>query len=196
VTIDNYTSDLMLEPLTLTNLPEFKGLLGSSEFGGCFCAVWTSFDDTWGKRCGDKSHPNFNITAKNTEEGKHIGFLVYQNSELVGWTGSGPKTAFPLLKEKLGSRLSAFESNKWSLGCIAIKEQYRGKGLAEKVVTSVINKARENGAFTMEAYPTRPWHEPRAYRGSFKLFERLGFEEIGTDRDGDFEILLMEHKLG
>ena len=191
----NYSNELRLEPLSMTNLPEFKELLGSNEFGGCFCAVWTSYDETWEKRCGDKSLPNFNITAKNTANGQHIGFLVYQNEEIVGWTGSGPKTAFPLLKEKLGSRLSSFESNKWSLGCIAIKNQYRSKGLAEKIINSVINKACENGAILLEAYPTRPWHEPRSYRGSFKMFERLGFIEKISEPDGDFEILLMEYKI-
>ena len=38
---------LNLQSLTVEKLDLFKELLGSSEFGGCFCAVWTSHDDDW-----------------------------------------------------------------------------------------------------------------------------------------------------
>ena len=116
-------STLTLEALTVGKLGSFRELLGSNEFGGCFCAVWTSFGEDWGARCGDKSQPNFFITKKNIEDGRHVGFLVYQGGDLVGWTGSGPKTSFPFLKTKLGSRISEFTSEVWSVGCLAVKEK-------------------------------------------------------------------------
>lgn len=99
---------MRLEALTVDKLDTFRTLLGSSDFGGCFCAVWTSYGDDWVQRCKDKSQPNFFITKKNVEDGRHAGYLVYDGPDLVGWTGSGPKTEFPWLKTKLGSRLSEF----------------------------------------------------------------------------------------
>lgn len=122
---------LTLEALTPDKLNVFRDLLGSSEFGGCFCAVWTSYGDDWVERCHDKSQPNFYITKRNVEAGQHTGFLVYQKNDLIGWTGSGPKTSFPFLKTKLGSRLSEFSSKTWSVGCLAVKAAYRGKGMAD-----------------------------------------------------------------
>lgn len=186
---------LTLEPLTLEKIEAFREMLGSSEFGGCFCAVWTSFGDDWGARCADKTQPNFFITKKNLEEGRHIGFLVYQDSELVGWTGSGPKTSFPFLKTKLGSRLSEFSAKTWSVGCLAVKEKFRGRGIANAIVQAVIEKARNEGAVAVEAYPVRPYHEPRIFRGTQSLYERLGFTEVGADKDGEHEIVLMEVSL-
>ncbi|MCB9026007.1 MAG: GNAT family N-acetyltransferase [Bdellovibrionaceae bacterium] len=182
-----------LKALTQTDLGEFKSLLGSSEFGGCFCAVWSSYDNAWESRCKDASQPNFEITKRNVLEGQHVGYLVYQGDTLIGWTGSGPKSSFPFLKTKLGSRLSESPETTWSIGCLAIREKVRGKGLSDKIVLAVIEEAQKNGAKTIEAYPTCPWDEPRAFRGSQRLYERIGFKVVGIDKDEESEILLMEY---
>lgn len=187
---------LKLQPLTANKLDVFKELLGSNEFGGCFCAVWTSHGDDWSERCKDKAQPNFLITKKNVEAGKHVGFLIYDGDSLVGWTGSGPKTDFPFLKAKLGSRLSDFSSETWSVGCLAVKEAYRGKGIADLIVKAVAEEAEKNYATALEAYPTRPFHEPRVFRGTYQLYARLGFAEAGAERDGEYEIVLMNLPLG
>jgi GNAT superfamily N-acetyltransferase len=109
----------------------------------------------------------------------------------VGWTGSGPKTAFPFLKAKLGSRISDFAPDVWSVGCLAIKEIYRGKGLADLVVQAVIQQATDQGAKALEAYPVRPFHEPRVFRGTYTLYQRLGFQEISAEKDDEHEVVLM-----
>ncbi len=184
--------NLRLESLSVETLPQFRELLGSNEFGGCFCAVWTSYGSDWEDRCKDKSQPNFLITKANVEAGRHTGFLVYDNEDLVGWTGSGPKTDFPFLKTKLGSRLSDFNSEIWSVGCLAVTTAYRGRGIADLIVKAVAAEARKQGSVALEAYPTRPFHEPRIFRGTFQLYSRLGFREAGSDRDGAHEIVLMQ----
>lgn len=188
--------NLMLQPLKPEKLGIFKELLGSSDFGGCFCAVWTSFGEDWVDRCRDKAQPNFLITKSNVEAGHHVGFLIYHGDDLIGWTGSGPKTDFPFLKTKLGSRLSSFSADIWSVGCLAVKEAYRGKGISDFIVKAVAEEARKKGATALEAYPTRPFHEPRVFRGTYQLYKRLGFSEIGADKDESYEIVLMKLSLG
>jgi GNAT superfamily N-acetyltransferase len=184
-------SDVILSSLTPDKLDDFRDLLGSREFGGCFCAVWTSYGEDWASRCSDQSQPNFFITGKNVKEGRHAGYLVYQDKSLIGWTGSGPKTAFPYLKSKLGSRLSDYSSDIWSVGCLAVKESYRGNGVSDLIVRAVAKEASARGASFLEAYPTRRFHEPRIFRGSYTLYQRLGFLEAGAEKDEDHEIVLM-----
>lgn len=187
---------LRLESLTPKKLPVFRQLLGSDDFGGCFCAVWTSHSDDWIARCQDKAQPNFLITKKNVEEGRHVGFLAYLSEDLIGWTGSGPKTAFPFLKTKLGSRLSDFSAETWSIGCLAVGGSFRGQGLAERIVQGVIDEAREHRAVAIEAYPVRPFDEPRIFRGTYQLYKKMGFAEAGAEKDGEHEIVLMKFSLG
>lgn len=184
--------EVRLHSLTENDLGAFQNLLGSTDFGGCFCAVWTSFGEDWEKRCDDPSQPNFTLTARNVKNGLHVGYLVYKGSGLVGWTGSGPKTSFPLLKTKLGSRLSDFSDRIWSIGCIAVAKEQRGKSFSEQIVRAVCEEARIRGADLVEAYPARPFHEPRIYRGTHTLYERSGFKEINSEKDGEFDIVLMQ----
>ena len=186
---------LRLESLIPNKLAEFRTLLGGSEFGGCFCAVWTSHDKTWTARCQDKAQPNYFLTKTHVENGHHAGFLVYCNEDLVGWTGSGPKTAFPFLKTKLASRLSECSDETWSIGCLAVGANFRGQGLSDKIIQAVEQAARQQGARHLEAYPTRPFDEPRAFRGTMSLYQRQGFSEAGAERDGTFEIVLMHKSL-
>lgn len=186
---------MRLEALSKDNLHAFRGLLGSSDFGGCFCAVWTSYNEDWEKRCNDKTQPNFFATAKDLSNGRRVGYLAYEDTKLVGWSGSGPKTSFPMLETKLGSRLSAFSKKTWSIGCLAVAAEFRGRGVADSIIAAVIEKAKLEGAEMVEAYPVRPFHEPRLYRGTVGLFQRAGFTEKNSEADGDHEILLMQKNI-
>ncbi len=186
---------MRLESLSLKNFDSFSTLLSRTEFGGCYCAVWRSYDQTWIQRCKDPSRPNLKLTRDFFDQGLHMGFLVYENDELIGWTGSGVKTDFPILKEKLASRLTPFTSHIWSIGCIAIKENHRGKSKSKQIIEAVIMKAKEVKAEYIEAYPIEPWEESRSYRGSKKNYLNLGFEEFAYENDGSSKVLSMRLKL-
>jgi GNAT superfamily N-acetyltransferase len=189
------TMTIDLRPLQADQLDTFKSLLGSSDFGGCFCAVWTAYGSDWESRCTDPATPNFHATAERVRSGHHAGYFVYDEKTLVGWTGSGPKNFFPLLATKLGSRLSPSIPQTWSIGCVAVKAEFRGQGLADKIVAAVLELARTNHATKVESYPVRPFHEPRIYRGTEGLYRRMGFVEDGHEMDGDHQILLMSRNI-
>lgn len=185
-----------LLPLCRENLAQFASLLGSREFGGCFCAVWTSFDADWGARCSDPRRPNLEQTRRDVISGRKPGFLVQLgadqgSSQIVGWVGAGPRTEFPLLATKLGSRLAPQISQTWAIGCLALSGGFRGQGLATAVVSAVLRRAQRGGATAVEAYPVRPWDEPRSYRGSWRLYDRLGFRISAAEPDDASEVLLM-----
>ncbi len=199
---------LTLEALGRDRFEAFADLLGREDFGGCFCAVWTAFGDDWGARCADPARPNLAETRRRVEAGDHVGFLVRDAgaptkgadgqlvaSEPIAWTGSGPRSAFPLLESRKGARLSPQADDVWCIGCIAIRADRRGGGLSARIVEAVIDEARRAGARAVEAYPTRPWDEPRSYRGALSTFERAGFQVIGSEPDGESEVLLLRRSL-
>lgn len=189
-------SMIRLEPLDDQTLGAFAALLGGQEFGGCFCAVWTSHGPGWSARCVDPARPNLAVTRERVLAGQHVGYLVRDGSEVVAWTGAGPKSGFPALGTRLAARLTPMSDDVWAIGCLAISRARRGAGLSASIVNQVIGLARAAGARAVEAYPTRPWDEPRSYRGSLTTYERLGFRESGAERDGDSEIVLLRLGLG
>lgn len=187
---------LRLVPLAPAGLSDFAEFLGGSDFGGCFCAVWTAFGADWSERCADPRRPNLETTAARVQSGHHVGYLVYEGSDLVAWTGAGPKPSFPLLATKLGSRLSPQSPDVWSLGCIAIAASARARGLSARVVQAVIAQAQRAGAQALEAYPTDPWDEARSYRGAASTYAAQGFQVVARDPEGEGAILLMRLPLG
>ena len=182
---------LELVPLSLDNFSDFAALLGGEEFGGCFCAVWTASGADWAERCRDATRPNLTEVRGRVERGEHVGFLVMENGAVVAWTGSGPKSGFPALATRLGARLTPLRDSLWFVGCLAVRRESRGRGLGGRIVEAVVAAARTAGAAAIEACPTRPWDEPRSYRGRLSLYERIGFCEVDSERDGAAEIVLM-----
>ena len=62
---------------------------------------------------------------------------------------------------------------------IAVQEEFRGKGIGEKIYSTVIAKGKENNLDILCEVNTRPLNEP-----SIAFHQKMGFEEIGTN---DFE---------
>ena len=62
---------------------------------------------------------------------------------------------------------------------IAVQEELRGKGIGEKIYSTVIDKGKENNLDILCEVNTRPLNEP-----SIAFHQKMGFEEIGTN---DFE---------
>ena len=120
-----------------------------------------------------------------------MGYLVYENEAVIGWVGLGPKVCFPRLETKLASRLSPFAADTWSIGCLALKAEFRGQGYADRIVPECLSVSKALGATAIEAYPVRPWDEHRSYRGALSSFKRSGFKEVYAEQDEQSEILLM-----
>lgn len=185
-------ASLALAPLTAETMSAFAALLGGDDFGGCFCAVWTSFGDDWVERCRDPARPNLAITEHDVRAGRRAGFLVLHDEDVVAWTGAGPASEFPALATRHGARRHPPRQDGWVLGCLAIRADYRGSGLSESVVRAVVNRAEMAGARAIDAYPVRPWDEPRSYRGAETTYTRCGFVEVGFDDP----VIVMRRLLG
>ncbi|MCA9570232.1 MAG: GNAT family N-acetyltransferase [Myxococcales bacterium] len=172
----------------MDGLPAFGRVLGSPGFGGCFCAVWTDFGPDWSARCSDPSRPNLALTEASVRAGRRPGFLLVRDGANVGWLGGGPRAELPAMATRLASRRGREDA--WVIGCLALLPEARGSGLASEAVRAFVEIARSAGAPVVEAFPTRPWDEPRSYRGSERLYRSLGFEEVLAEPDAESAILL------
>jgi GNAT superfamily N-acetyltransferase len=189
--------ELRLTPLDKRHMHDFEHLLSGKEFGGCYCAAWSNFDDTWEERCKTRPQENLEHTRNRVARREPVGFLVIRDSDgaVVGWTGSGPKTSFPRLKERPGSRTGAWDDTVWSIGCLAIGRSYRGLHYSRRICEAVIEEARRAGAKTLEAYPIQPSGDDQAYRGTREMYEALGFTVAGQEQEGSYAHLRMEKAL-
>ncbi|MEK7656830.1 MAG: GNAT family N-acetyltransferase [Elusimicrobiota bacterium] len=191
--------DLKLVRLDRRHIGDFERLLGSKEFGGCFCAFWNNPGSEWEARCKERPVENFEDTRRRVIAGEPRGFLAVREMDgaVVGWTGSGPKTAFPALKERPGSRLGPWEDSVWAVGCLAVGFPYRGLGYSKQIVALLVEEAKSAGAKTIEAYPLDPAGEDSAWRGLRPVFESHGFTVASAEplAEGGPQVLRMERSL-
>lgn len=175
--------ELKLARLDRRRIGDFERLLTGREFGGCFCAFWDNAGPDWEPRCKERPRENFEDTRRRVIAGEQKGFLALREMDgaVVGWTGAGPKTAFPPLKDRPGSRLGPWEDSVWALACLAVGFPYRGLGYSKQMVALLVEEARAAGARTLEAYPLDPAEEDGAWRGLRPVYESLGFAVVGSE---------------
>jgi len=167
-----------LTPELITTFRQFHCDLG----GGCFCAGWSAFDENWQERCNkDSGIANFEHTAAAVRSGQKRGFFLFREGQPVAWTAAGLKSHFPHLSQKIGSRLTPVEATRWSIGCLSVHPKMRDQGLQDVLLKHVLQLARHSGAADIEAYPVIPGDMERAYRGSFQLFARHGFQKVASE---------------
>lgn len=182
-----------LEALSEEGLDDFLALHDRRCFGGCYCAVWSAFGADWGERCQART-PNRQHLIERVEAGQHRGFLV--RSELgTAWTGAGRRRCFAGMEDRAGARSHPNAPDDWVIGCLALPPEARGAGLAHAVVDALVTRATLDGAGCIDAFPVRPWDEPRAYRGSERLYRAHGFVEVGSERVGTTEVVVMRRRL-
>lgn len=112
--------------------------------------------------------------------GEVPGILAYEGSRAVGWCSVAPRERFGSLERSPVLRRIDDEPV-WSIVCLYVDRERRGRGLSEALVRAAVDYAASRGATVVEAYPTRPRGGKLAPVSSFmgipEMFARVGFEE-------------------
>ncbi|MCB2200961.1 GNAT family N-acetyltransferase [bacterium] len=169
---------LHVERLSESNRDSFFNLhCDRHEAGFCFCAAWDveSWDD-WEERSAEENRA---IREQLYTDGIYDGFLAFVDGEPdpVAWIQAAPRDSIPRLSRQFN--LSQ-DSGAWAIGCLLIRPDWRGKGIARQMLTNVIDEISYSGASRIEAFPRsgegHPAHE--LWNGPLALYLSLGFEVV------------------
>lgn len=191
-------SQLKLVPLDGRHMMHFERLMAGKEFGGCYCAVWTGFGPDWDARCKERPKENLALTEARIRAGDHLGYLLERDDDgsFVGWIAAGPKSSYPYLLQRPGSRLGPGGEGVWAIACLAMGFAHRGRGYSAEAVRLAVLAAKAAGAKTLEAYPLEPAPDGSGYRGTRELYEKAGFKAVEGEPSGELHALRMELALG
>ncbi|HLE23065.1 MAG TPA: GNAT family N-acetyltransferase [Anaerolineales bacterium] len=140
--------------------------------GVCQCvAWWTPSWDGWGERTAEQNRA---LRQSLFEDGQDDGYLLYLESEPIGWVQVGPRDRLTKLVAEY--RLPSAE-HVWAATCFLLAPHARGRGWARLLLQEVVRDLPGRGARVLEAYPRRGlgldagavWTGPEA------LFVDLGF---------------------
>lgn len=169
---------LAFHPLTRDRWKDFEELFGPrGACGGCWCMWWRTTRGVFAKNQGEG---NRRAMKKLVGSGEVPGILAYAGDRAIGWCSVAPRESFPSLdRSPVLKRLDTRPV--WSIVCLFVAKEHRGKGISEKLVRAAVTHAKENGARIVEAYPSMPRGKELSPFSSFmgvpSLFERAGFVE-------------------
>jgi GNAT superfamily N-acetyltransferase len=110
------------------------------------------------------------------------GVVTYLDGTPVGWCNIGARADIPrLAKSQLIRPVDAVPV--WSIICVVVRSGHRRKGVTAHLIEGAVQYAASRGAPAVEAYPVDPqgrMDTTMAFVGTRAMFDRAGFEMIGT----------------
>lgn len=111
-----------------------------------------------------------------------FGVVTYRDDVPVGWCHVAPRADIPRL---VASKLirSVDDVPVWSIICVVVRGGHRKEGVTAHLIEGAVEHAAARGAPAVEAYPVDPegrMDTTMAFVGTRGMFERAGFEVVGT----------------
>jgi GNAT superfamily N-acetyltransferase len=166
----------------------------------CFCRYW-HFQGTkndWLDRCAHRPEENRDeqLALVRSRAVEARGLLALDDAEAIGWMKLVPRSGLAKLRRQGAYRALDLgpDDGVWSIGCLLVRPDRRGHGVAHALVTAAPSTVRawsaiDRPALAIEAYPrgnlagTAPLrlHDEEAWVGTQSLFERCGFVRIAGE---------------
>jgi len=176
-----------IEALAEAHLPRLRAFFDASG-STCFCRYWhfTGTKNDWLDRCANSPEENLaelESAVRAREAAAFALVAVDDTGDVVGWLKLTPRAAVPKLRGlpvyrnlDLGDEVSTF-----SIGCMLVRPDVRGGGIARALVDAAPHFAAKWGALAIEAYPRKsnePLHPEEAWQGPERLFVEAGFDAV------------------
>jgi GNAT superfamily N-acetyltransferase len=147
--------------------------------GECFCTAW--WVPSWEAWDEATAESNRQLRTELLARDEFDGYLLYLDGAVVGWCQVGARDRLSKLVTQFG--LEA-EDEVWAISCFQINPQFRGWGLATRLLAAVLADLRERGIGRVQAYPKldarlpadQQWTGPRA------LYEQAGFQMVRENK--------------
>ena len=121
---------------------------------------------------------NRSTKAALIERGEATGVLAYARGRVVGWCHAAPRAGLGLL-DRTPEFASDDPARTGAIVCYVIAPQYRGQGLAKRLLDGACDMLRERGLLWVDAYPPRsPRGESGSYHGRMTMYVAAGFEHV------------------
>ncbi|WP_055668728.1 GNAT family N-acetyltransferase [Desnuesiella massiliensis] len=171
LTIRPLSSDLLEDYLYFFDEVAF---VDNPHWRGCYCTYYhfNVSNNEWIKRTKE-----YNREAAKTliKEEKLSGYLAYIDNKPVGWCNVNLKANYSRLLS-VKEIVEAEEGLSCSIVCFVIAPEYRGKGLASKILEQICKDYSHKDFDYIEAYPMKgDLSNAHQYHGPFSMYMNSGF---------------------
>ena len=171
--------NLEIHPATPERWGDLEDIFaGKGDPGKCWCAYWYAsakdFKAGWGP--GNK-----HVLEGRVTDGAKPGVVAYVDGDPAGWAGIAPRAAFDRLVRNKASLAAVDDRPVWSLNCLVIRREFRGRGLMRPLIRGAVDFALSKRAIAVEAYPidsNRKMASFDLFLGTLAAYQDLGFVEV------------------
>ena len=132
--------------------------------------------------------------SRMVKEGRIRGYLAFDGGAAVGWCNANDRMNYCRVGEfDLDHVPEDLPPGCWRRGqvksvvCFEICPEYRGKGIATKLLGRVCDDARDEGYDRVEAYPALDAQADMAFTGPVAMYLKMGFTECA--REGNTAVM-------
>lgn len=175
IEIRKLSLELLDDWLEFFDNPDF---CDNDEWSGCYCTYYH-----WSKELASKKKWNCSKydTPYNREcaidfikNGILQGYLAYYKQKVIGWCNANDKQAYNSVNFSLPVEESEADKKVKAIVCFRIAPDFRGKGVASRLLERICTDAAKNGYEYVESYPfDNDGHN--AYHGPASMYEKQGF---------------------
>lgn len=149
------------------------------DWKGCYCTFYHMPRDEAYEGSGRRRR---DYAAWLVETGRMQGYLAYEDERCVGWCNVNMRSEY----RRLGDLEGDAEGVR-SITCFLVQKEFRGEGIARKLLERVVVDAGKEGIRILEAYPRKKSRsEYGNYHGPFRMYLKSGFVE---ERIGDVDVV-------
>lgn len=157
-------------------------LTGGGDGASCWCQWWML--------------RNKDFQAATTDERRELlrgdlaatpasALIAYVDGIAAGWVKVSPRPDQPRLAATRAFQQSPEpfdDESVWAITCFVVRKEFRGHGLARRLLDAAVEHARSHGARLIEGYPVDTdagkTSSNDLYHGALSSFEDAGFIEV------------------
>ena len=175
-------NDLKIKPLSPDMAEQFTSYLSEMDFSHadhwrfCYCQYYhlECSGEEWRERTAEQ---NKALAEENIKNGLMRGLVAMDGDRMVGWVNVNDVKNYAQLKND--EELHSLTGRNAIVVCFVIHPDYRGKGLATRMLKETVEESRRQGFDKIIGKPFI-WsaHPQRQYLGVPKMYEDLGFHKV------------------
>jgi ribosomal protein S18 acetylase RimI-like enzyme len=149
-------------------------------WASCYCYFSHAPHQTedWQTRTGVQ---NRDAAMDSIQRSRMSGYLAYSGGKPVGWCNANIKTRFSTFENNVDESIGA-------IVCFIVGKDYRGQGIATRLLDAACEGFHRDGIRIVEAYPrTQAKSESANYHGPLEMYLRAGFEKV-EEADGTITV--------
>ena len=157
-------------------------LTGGGDGGSCWCQWWMLRNKDFDAASSDERRE---LLRGDLEAPTPSALLAYVDGVAAGWVKVAARTEQPRLALTRNFRQSPEpfdDPTVWAITCFAVRREFRGTGVANRLLDAAITHARLHGARVVEGYPIDTGVTKASsndlYHGALSSFLDAGFAEV------------------